>query len=109
MPQQKQAPADKSSSDRANANADFIAQLERLTGRPSKSRDIADSVKGLSEQAAQKRLKRRSLKNALLAGLLAASGLQYYFIDVQLQILSQPTLTVFVPVQGGAPWHPSGG
>lgn len=28
--------------------------------------------------------------------------LQYYFIDVQLQIMSQPALTVFVPVKDGS-------
>ena len=35
--------------------------------------------------------------------LLVVAILQYYFIDVQLQILSQPSLTVFVPVRGDSP------
>ncbi len=41
-------------------------------------------------------------KNLLLAALLVVSILQYYFIDVQLQILSQPSLMVFATPRGPA-------
>jgi type VI protein secretion system component VasF len=49
-----------------------------------------------SRKAERTRSKRQYFKNALLAALLIMAVLQYYFIDVQLQILSQPSLTVFV-------------
>ena len=92
-----------------HSDAELVAHLERLTGRRIKSRqDISDYVRGLSQHAKQRRLSSQNLKNGLLAGLLVLAALQYYFIDVQLQILSQPTLTVFVPAKGDVAWRPSG-
>lgn len=83
------------------SNAELVAELERLTGRQIKSReDIRDYVNALSIRANERRSKSQRLKNALLATLLVAAFAQYYFIDVQLQIMSQPTLTVFVPTKG---------
>lgn len=107
--QNRQGPDDKRPLDRDLSDAELVAHLERLTGRRIKSRDdISAYVKSLSEQAKQKRVQKQYLKNGLLAGLLAIAALQYYFIDVQLQILSQPTLTVFLPAKGDALWRPSG-
>ena len=52
-------------------------------------------------------MKRRTLKNFLLAALLIGAAGQYYFIDVQIRILAQPNVTVFVPVKGdSAPQRP---
>jgi hypothetical protein len=47
--------------------------------------------------AAAARLAGAPLKRMVLGGALAAAILQYYFIEVQLQILKQPSLTVFAP------------
>ena len=58
-------------------------------------------VNTLAIGANGRRSKAPRLRTALLAALLAAAFAQYYFIDVQLQIMSQPTLTVFVPTKGG--------
>jgi hypothetical protein len=54
-------------------------------------------------KAAARRSKSQHLKSFLLVAFLIASAGQYYFIDVQLEILAQPTLTVFVPVKGDSP------
>lgn len=83
----------------------LIAELELRSGRRIRSReDVAAYIEELPRTAAAKTAKRQNVKQALLAALLTFAALQYYFIDVQLQIMSQPTLTVFVPVkaEGGA-------
>ena len=49
------------------------------------------------------------LDGNVLIALLVVAAAQYYFIDIQLQILSQPTLTVFVPVKAGSPGPYQGG
>jgi len=85
---------------RTASNDELVAHLERLTGRRIKSRqDISDYVSELTGKAKQKQSKSQHLKNFLLATLLTVTAAQYYFLDVQLEILSQPTLTVFVPVR----------
>jgi type VI protein secretion system component VasF len=74
--------------------------LEELTGRKIETReDISDYVAEVSREADARRSRAQYLKNGLLGILLVVAALQYYFIDVQLKILSQPTLTVFVPVK----------
>ena len=89
------------------SNDELVAHLEQLTGRRIKSRqDISDYVSELSSKAKQKQSKSQHLKNLLLAALLAVSAAQYYFLDVQLQILSQPTLAVFVPVRDDSGQRP---
>lgn len=88
---------------RTESDGDLVAHLERLTGRRIKSRqDISDYVNELSVKATERRSKSQHLKNFLLVALLIVAAGQYYFLDVQLQILSQPSLTVFVPVKGGS-------
>jgi EAL domain-containing protein (putative c-di-GMP-specific phosphodiesterase class I)/ActR/RegA family two-component response regulator len=85
-------------SSRKGTDSRIVAGLERLTGRKIRSReDIREYVNALALRANEKRSKSQRLKTALLATLLLAAFAQYYFIDVQLQIMSQPTLTVFVP------------
>ncbi len=87
---------------------ELVAELERRSGRRIRSReDIAAYLDELSRNAAEKNVKRRTLKNFLLAALLIGAAGQYYFIDVQLRILAQPNVTVFVPVKGdSAPQRP---
>ncbi len=97
-------------SHRPGSDRELLAQLERLTGRQIRSRqDISDYIGGLSARAGEKQSKRRQLKHVLLAALLVVAAAQYYFIDIQLQILSQPALTVFVPVKAASPGPYLGG
>jgi len=94
----------------SDSDRELLAHLERLTGRRIRSRqDISDYIGGLPARASEKQSKRQHLKNVLLVALLVVAAAQYYFIDIQLQILSQPTLTVFVPVKGGSPGPYLGG
>jgi hypothetical protein len=94
---------DKNSGAPTESDADLIAHLERLSGRSIKSRkDIAEYVDDLTRKGNQRKSKSQHLKNLLLALLLIVSAAQYYYLDVQLQILAQPSLTVFVPVKDGA-------
>ena len=72
--------------------------LEQLAGRTIRTReDITEYVNELSDKARDKGTRRQQLKNALLGALLVIAVLQYYFIEVQLEILAQPALTVFAP------------
>jgi hypothetical protein len=74
--------------------------LEEIAGRKIETReDISDYIAELSREARAKRSRDQYLKNGLLGILLVVAALQYYFIDVQLDILSQPALTVFVPIK----------
>jgi len=97
-------PSDRIPGGRPESNGELVAHLERLTGRRIKSRqDISRYVSELSTKAKARRSKSQHLKNFLLIALLIVSAAQYYFLDVQLEILAQPTLTVFVPVKGDSP------
>ena len=96
-------PENKNSAAPSESDAELIAHLERLSGRSIKSRkDIAEYVDELTRRANQRKSKSQHLKNLLLMLLLAASAAQYYAMDVQIQILAQPSLTVFVPAKGEA-------
>ena len=87
----------------SESTEELLAHLARVSGRTIRTReDIDDYVAWLSRNAKARRTKSQHLKNILLAALLLATAAQYYFIDVQLQILAQPTLTVFVPVKDAA-------
>lgn len=95
---------DRSTEPVSTSNAELVAHLEQLSGRRIKSRqDIAEYVDELTRKATLRRSKSQHLKNFLLAALFVVATAQYYFLDVQLEILAQPTLTVFVPARGGAP------
>lgn len=86
------------------SDRELVAHLEQLTGRRIRSReDIAAYVDELQHKARAKGARSQQLKNALLIALLLAAAGQYYFTDVQLQILSQPSLTVFVPAKSDSP------
>lgn len=86
----------------------LVAELERRSGRRIRSRaDIDAYLDELRRNAAEKNVRRGYFKNFLLVALLIVAAGQYYFIDVQLQILAQPNVTVFVPVKGdSAPQRP---
>lgn len=72
--------------------------LEHVAGRAIRTRqDISEYVEELSAKAADRRTKTQQVKNVLLGALLVIATLQYYFIEVQLEILAQPALTVFAP------------
>lgn len=89
---------------KGRSDEELLAYLEQISGRKIKTRqDIAAYVDDLSRRARVKHSKRQQLKNALLAGLFLFALFQYYFIDVQLQILAQPTLTVFYPTKDVPP------
>ena len=93
---------------RTQSNDALVAHLEQLSGRRIKSRqDISDYVSDLSAKAAARRSKAQHLQNLSRVAFLVAAAGQYYVIDIQLEILAQPTLTVFVPVKGdSAPRRP---
>src|SRR5687768_4933122 len=96
--------SEKNARGRMESNDELVAHLQQLSGRRIKSRqDISDYVRELSVKAAERRSKTQHLKNFLLVALLLLAAGQYYFLDVQLEILAQPALTVFVPVKGDSP------
>jgi hypothetical protein len=74
--------------------------LEQLSGRQINSReDIRAYVEGIAKDAKRKTERRQHFKNIALGALFVIAALQYYYLDVQLQILSQPSLTVFYPTK----------
>jgi hypothetical protein len=82
---------------------ELIQHLEKLTGRPLKTReDIQAYVRALSaRKASDEPAVRRwlTVKKATLAALLAFGVIQYYMLDVMLEIVSMPTTTFFVPAR----------
>ena len=82
---------------------ELIQHLEKLTGRTLKTReDIGAYVREVAaRRAADQPSVRRWLKakNATLVGLLAFGVIQYYVLDVMLEIVSMPTTTFFVPAR----------
>lgn len=85
-------------SGRQESDEALRVHFEQIAERRIRTRkDINDYVKELTEKVREKRSKSNHLKNAVLAALFVVALLQYYFIDVQLEILTQPAVTVFVP------------
>ena len=84
----------------APSREDLLDHLEKVAGRKIKTpQDIRDYVNELTRKAQSRSRIQQRFKNIVLAVLLLVSLLQYYFIDVRLQILSQPSLTVFIPTK----------
>ena len=85
---------------------DLIQHLERLTGRSLKTReDIQAYVREISaRKASDEPAVRRwlTVKKATLIALLAFGVIQYYMLDVMLEIVSMPTTTYFVPARAPA-------
>lgn len=82
---------------------ELIQHLEKLTGRSLKTREDIQAY--VRETAARKASDEPSVrrwltvKKATLAALLAFGVIQYYMLDVMLQIVSMPTTTFFVPAR----------
>jgi len=80
---------------------ELIQHLERLTGRTLKTReDIAAYVREVAARsAADQPSVRRWLKakTVTLIALFAFSVVQYYILDVMLEIASMRSTTFFVP------------
>ena len=82
---------------------ELVQHLEKLTGRSLRTReDIQAYVREVAARnAADQPSVRRWLKakKATLLVLLALSVMQYYVLDVMLEIVSLPSTTFFVPVR----------
>jgi hypothetical protein len=80
---------------------ELIQHLEKLTGRTLKTReDIAAYVREVSSRkAADQPSVRRWLKakQVTLIALFAFGVIQYYILDVMLEIVSMRSTTFFVP------------
>jgi hypothetical protein len=81
---------------------ELLQQLEKLAGRTLKTRaDIAAYVREvrLRSAADQPSVQRwLKAKKITLVALFAFSVIQYYLLDVMLEITSIPSTTYFVPV-----------
>jgi hypothetical protein len=84
------------------SHEELVRHLEKLSGRPIRTRE--DVREYLKEIAARKASDDPSVqrwkmaKHATLLVVLSAAFLQYYFLDVALQIMSLRAVTYFVPV-----------
>jgi hypothetical protein len=80
---------------------ELVQHLEKLTGRTLKTReDIAAYVREVSARRAsdQPAVKRwLKAKKATLIALLAFGVVQYYVLDVMLEIVSMRSTTFFIP------------
>jgi hypothetical protein len=74
---------------------DLLAMLESLSGRSLRSRAEVRAYARETEQAFTRARRHHLVKEAVLVALVALSFLPYYFADVQLQILSLPSVVVF--------------
>ena len=87
-------------SDGVDAAETLLQHLEQRAGRPLRSRPAIDAY--FAEQATAADAARPSgrslLRETLLVLFLVAAALQYYYIDVSLEIASLNRITVFVPV-----------
>ena len=89
---------------------ELVQHLEQLTGRTLRTREDIQAY--VREVAARKATDDPSVrrwikaKHFTLAALLAFGVIQYYIIDVMLEIASMRTTTFFVPVS--APVQKSG-
>ena len=82
---------------------ELIQHLERLTGRSLKTReDIQAYVREVAARKASDQPSVRrwlGVKKATLIALLAFGVIQYYMLDVMLEIVSMRTTTYFVPAR----------
>lgn len=82
---------------------ELIQHLETLTGRSLKTReDIQAYVREVSARKASDQPSVRrwlTVKKATLVALLAFGVIQYYMLDVMLEIVSMRTTTYFVPAR----------
>jgi len=79
----------------------LLRHLEQQAGESLRSREAIDAYLGtLTKAASDRSTARRSLlRETALVLFLTIAVLQYYYIDVSLQIASLKRVTVFVPVE----------
>ena len=80
---------------------ELVQHLEKLTGRTLRTRE---EIQAYVREAAERRATDRpavrrwlQVKRITLTALLAFGVIQYYILDVLLEIVSMPTTTFFVP------------
>jgi len=82
---------------------ELVQHLEKLTGRTLRTReDIQAYVREVSARKATEAPSVRrwlQFKKIALVALLAFGVIQYYILDVMLEIVSMPSTTFFVPVR----------
>ena len=76
---------------------ELIQHLEKLTGRTLKTRDDVQAYFRESAQRKPSMARWLKAKKLTLFVLLAFSVIQYYILDVMLEIASMRTTTYFVP------------
>lgn len=81
---------------------ELLRLLEQASGRPLRSRaavrEYLDELAQRRSQTSAAARRWRTAKAATLAALGVLALLQYYFLDVMLQMVTLPQLTVFVRV-----------
>jgi hypothetical protein len=76
---------------------ELIQHLEKLTGRALKTREDVQAYVRESAQRKPSMARWLKAKKLTLVVLLAFSVIQYYILDVMLEIASMRTTTYFVP------------
>jgi hypothetical protein len=91
------------SDDLPETREELVQHLEKLTGRTLRTReDIQAYVREVSARKPTDAPSVRrwlQLKKIALIALLAFGVIQYYILDVMLEIVSMPSTTFFVPVR----------
>lgn len=89
---------------KSQSREELVQHLEKLTGRTFKTReDIQTYVREVSsrEPRDDPAIKRWiQTKHIALAALLAFGVIQYYILDIMLEIVSLQSPTFFLPVRG---------
>jgi hypothetical protein len=79
------------------ASAEILSELDELAGRKVRSRaELRAYLKEFAAQARKHRTQVQLVREGVLVIVLLLVYLQYYFVDVQLHILSLPSLVVFL-------------
>ncbi len=87
----------------AESREELLQHLERLTGRALRTREDVQAY--VREAAARKAIDQPSVrrwmkvKKMTLIALLAFSSMQYYLLDVLLEITSMHSTVLFVPAR----------
>ncbi len=79
------------------ASAEILSELDELAGRKVRSRaDLRAYLKEFAAKARKHHTRIQLIREVVLVVVLLLAYLQYYFINVQLHILSLPSLVVFL-------------
>lgn len=103
-PERAVRPAPRAAAD-ADAAEQLLRRVEAHAGRPLRTGDAVDAYfKELSKSRRETPAAGRSLlRETVLVLFLLIAVLQYYYMDVSLQIASLNRVTVFVPIDKPAP------